>query len=1134
MATKQINEPDMALVGLLLLVIFGVMIWSDRPIQSPRPYDTPYPQPLDRQVSDYTYISHPWEDPFGFKPGELQARELYEFKIKPQPEFLSQTDGTIRLRKSLDGDNFLPQAEKPDMRGEKTAQSQTEQSEEKLCGTQLIDEIKKLNSNSTVKILFSIVQVYPQTVINKENRTRQRYAVTAGLAASGYNAIDSNRLNFCSLSNNTDVESLPPRNVDTFNVRWERFENDKKNVISVWIANSSEIDKDIRKIREKLNEKFIDGLEQKYFINDSYSLLGSKAEELSLEYDIWFIDKNLIGHQSNKFPGVLFDKLNEELKLRRVSQVSVALIIEDGYVHLNELKNKFYIADAASKNNQFTYFKGLDANQQNIKKQEQPNNQSDTKDWSDYFSFGDHHNPPIGHAQFDYLSRLAKQIKAQNKAAIADKKITPIKAIGIFGTDFYDKLIILQAFRQELPNLVYFTTDLDAEMLQPEYWSWTRNLIIASHFDLQLRDELQEPFPPFRDSLQTKVFYQIQQKLESENLEQFKKKYKIEELKDPPLIFEIGRQSFVQLEQNSSTNGTDVVHPSFNNEDYLNFYISFFLLITLGLIYAFSEIKPNSGAQTSFFLITATLLFGIIWLFAIKQIGNEPFSLNDGVSIWPTILIRAFTILLAVAFIIILIRKLEVNFVRLTRKNFPYLSSDIKTKTLFSDKDRKNEKLVFGAVCKVCSLLKKCTKSTEKSEVRNGIHEHRELNVWKMILSLIFTAWGIASYLYVVGIWSSITFFYILMLVIITSIFLVFIKWGKFELTNPALLVLFLIVLAYIACKEFYALLSLFILLPLLYLITRFEKLKVKSIQDWIDRDSIRNEEELKILKQLPQNNLDQQSTQNNNDNRAVIKEADLWKEYCSYGGVGQRLLRTTIMWLIFMNINAFLIQIYPEAMAPCRNEEVCHWYDLFTVISFSLVMFLIFLVLDAHRLCIHWIEKLRTKHPLLVDVTLLNDTTTLKNSVEKLRRSSSIHSLEELLVIVAKRTRAVDQLIYFPIIALILLLMSRIQYFDNLDFPLSSGIVYIVSISLLLYASLQLRSEASKLRLSVINSIEKNLKGPIFYNEEKEAEVITRIQEINFGAFQPIVEQPAVRSALLLLGAIGLFATEYIMLFGY
>ncbi|MCB1984745.1 MAG: hypothetical protein H6936_11515 [Burkholderiales bacterium] len=49
-----------------------------------------------------------------------------------------------------------------------------------------------------------------------------------------------------------------------------------------------------------------------------------------------------------------------------------------------------------------------------------------------------------------------------------------------------------------------------------------------------------------------------------------------------------------------------------------------------------------------------------------------------------------------------------------------------------------------------------------------------------------------------------------------------------------------------------------------------------------------------------------------------------------------------------------------------------------------------------------------------------------------------------------------------------------------------------------------------------------------------KKKQAVKKINEVNSGAFQPMMDQPAVRSALLLLGAIGLFATEYLMLFGY
>ncbi|MCB1983874.1 MAG: hypothetical protein H6936_11490 [Burkholderiales bacterium] len=128
------GEPDLAFVGLLLLIVFGVMIWKDRPIQSPRPYETPYTQPLDRQVHNYSYISHPWEDPFGFDPGALQERNSYQLDIDTLPDFLNPNNvfhqkklSAIRLHKSNDAEDL----------------TQTTKHDEGLCGTQLSENLKK-------------------------------------------------------------------------------------------------------------------------------------------------------------------------------------------------------------------------------------------------------------------------------------------------------------------------------------------------------------------------------------------------------------------------------------------------------------------------------------------------------------------------------------------------------------------------------------------------------------------------------------------------------------------------------------------------------------------------------------------------------------------------------------------------------------------------------------------------------------------------------------------------------------------------------------------------------------------------------------------------------------------------------
>ena len=78
-----------------------------------------------------------------------------------------------------------------------------------------------------------------------------------------------------------------------------------------------------------------------------------------------------------------------------------------------------------------------------------------------------------------------------------------IQAVGILGSDLYDKLPVLQALRPVLPDALFFTTDLDAPILHPIALTSTRNLRVASSFGLQLRPHVQKEIPPFRSSYQT-------------------------------------------------------------------------------------------------------------------------------------------------------------------------------------------------------------------------------------------------------------------------------------------------------------------------------------------------------------------------------------------------------------------------------------------------------------------------------------------------------------------------------------------------------------------------------------------------------------------------------------------------------
>ena len=89
-----------------------------------------------------------------------------------------------------------------------------------------------------------------------------------------------------------------------------------------------------------------------------------------------------------------------------------------------------------------------------------------------------------GTTQFDYIRRLTSDSFTHNVPfwPQADRP----DAVVIFGTDIYDKLVLLEFLRQQLRNCLYLTTDLDALYWHPHYLRFTRDLIVASAFPLRM------------------------------------------------------------------------------------------------------------------------------------------------------------------------------------------------------------------------------------------------------------------------------------------------------------------------------------------------------------------------------------------------------------------------------------------------------------------------------------------------------------------------------------------------------------------------------------------------------------------------------------------------------------------------
>jgi hypothetical protein len=195
--------------------------------------------------------------------------------------------------------------------------------------------------------------------------------------------------------------------------------------------------------------------------------------------------------------------LKEELNIRGALHGRVALISEHDTAYGRAIQATFETAffGAETELQTFKILRGVDGKRPNGNGSHSGSDHNEQESGRDS-ALAVHkivERSPDGRSQYDYLRRLVRRIEGTS-----DTK--PIKAIGVVGSDVYDKLLVLRALRPKFPNCVFFTTDLDAIYSHADERQHTRNLLIASHFALNLGETLQPQTPPFRDSYQTATF----------------------------------------------------------------------------------------------------------------------------------------------------------------------------------------------------------------------------------------------------------------------------------------------------------------------------------------------------------------------------------------------------------------------------------------------------------------------------------------------------------------------------------------------------------------------------------------------------------------------------------------------------
>ena len=300
---------------------------------------------------------------------------------------------------------------------------------------------------------------------------------------------------------------------------------------------------------------------------------------------------------------------------------------------------------------------------------------------------------PIGPSQLDYLLNLARQIKRLDKQYAHEGGI---KAIGITGHDLYDKLLILQALRLQFPGVLFFTTDLDARFLHPSEIKWTRNLLVASPFGLQLNEDLQKKTPPFRESYQTSLFLAAQLALCKDDKEKQKGSACDSDIFgadnkqwiDKPRLFEIGNEGAVDISHEPNAfldpyNEKDKKPITIERIKEFSILLSLLVMMAVLVITFFAPKDFQKPKPLIFFAVCLVLFFAIVYFPVFKL---EPLSFTSGISMWPSIFMKAMAILLSVYFFYRIYKKL-LDSHEDTEKN--YLQPEVKQKDI-ANKGNKN------------------------------------------------------------------------------------------------------------------------------------------------------------------------------------------------------------------------------------------------------------------------------------------------------------------------------------------------------------------------------------------------------------------------------------------------------------
>jgi hypothetical protein len=242
-----------------------------------------------------------------------------------------------------------------------------------------------------------------------------------------------------------------------------------------------------------------------------------------------------------------------------------------------------------------------------------------------------------------------------------------------------------------------------------------------------------------------------------------------------------------------------------------------------------------------------------------------------------------------------------------------------------------------------------------------------------------------------------------------------------------------------------------------------------------------------------------------------------LWEDYRRRNTLRARSKRVGLLGFFYLALCMTIISAFGLPFVPFRGvtSEYLYMASLGLAVIFFVV--LLFCVVDATSMavwfigqiqggCGGWSEKKKNiaAKSFGIDAEVSNDWIGIE--------------------VIAKLTDTDNKFIYYPILVIILLQISRLSYFDRYDMPPGLLIVILLGLGFSISCAIRLRGAAEQFRKDVLKRLwEKQVRLAGEGNESKGSSkkidlMIDHIKSIRSGAFVPFIEQPWVRATLIFI----------------